>query len=174
MKKLMMAAAIVCAAAFAQAATVNWTVTSVTDKAGEEPGTWAVQAFYTAVGTGSDAIVAAINAGTASSLAFESTTIEPFFGSGSVEAHDVSVSAITDTANKDFYFVVYNNANVADATEYAMVSALDQAYSGMASKYTAGGDFTGASWTAIVVPEPTSGLLLLLGMAGLALRRKQK
>ena len=30
----------------------------------------------------------------------------------------------------------------------------------------------GGSWAA--VPEPTSGILLLLGMAGLALRRKQK
>jgi hypothetical protein len=28
-------------------------------------------------------------------------------------------------------------------------------------------------WQAVAVPEPTSGLLLLLGMAGLALRRKQ-
>jgi hypothetical protein len=32
---------------------------------------------------------------------------------------------------------------------------------------------TSGEWTA-AVPEPTSGLLLLLGVAGLALRRKQK
>ena len=31
---------------------------------------------------------------------------------------------------------------------------------------------TAGAWQS--VPEPTSGLLLLLGMAGLALRRKQK
>ena len=31
-----------------------------------------------------------------------------------------------------------------------------------------------ANWTTAAVPEPTSGLLLLLGVAGLALRRKQK
>jgi hypothetical protein len=30
------------------------------------------------------------------------------------------------------------------------------------------------NYTASAVPEPTSGLLLLLGVAGLALRRKQK
>ena len=30
-----------------------------------------------------------------------------------------------------------------------------------------------ASWSAAAVPEPTSGLLMLLGMAGLALRRKR-
>ena len=34
--------------------------------------------------------------------------------------------------------------------------------------------YAGAGWyTAAAAPEPTSGLLLLLGMAGLALRRKQ-
>ena len=31
-----------------------------------------------------------------------------------------------------------------------------------------------ANWSSADVPEPTSGLLLLLGVAGLALRRKQK
>ena len=37
------------------------------------------------------------------------------------------------------------------------------------------GDTTAAAtaWTAAAVPEPTSGLLLLLGMAGLALKRKR-
>jgi len=30
------------------------------------------------------------------------------------------------------------------------------------------------AWTAATIPEPTSGLLLLLGVAGLALKRKQK
>ena len=29
------------------------------------------------------------------------------------------------------------------------------------------------AWTATAVPEPTSGLLMLLGMAGLALRRRR-
>lgn len=32
---------------------------------------------------------------------------------------------------------------------------------------------TAAGWTATAVPEPTSGLLMLLGMAGLALRRRR-
>lgn len=41
---------------------------------------------------------------------------------------------------------------------------------------TGSGDFSAAGWykvSASAVPEPTSGLLLLLGVAGLALRRKR-
>ena len=33
--------------------------------------------------------------------------------------------------------------------------------------------YGGAGWYAASVPEPTSGLLMLLGMAGLALRRRR-
>ena len=33
--------------------------------------------------------------------------------------------------------------------------------------------YSGAGWYSASVPEPTSGLLLLLGMAGLALKRKR-
>jgi len=33
---------------------------------------------------------------------------------------------------------------------------------------------TFGDWTAATIPEPTSGLLLLIGVAGLTLRRKQK
>ena len=36
-----------------------------------------------------------------------------------------------------------------------------------------GGGSTATAWSTAAVPEPTSGLLLLLGMAGLALKRKR-
>ena len=38
---------------------------------------------------------------------------------------------------------------------------------------TANASYSGAGWYTASVPEPTSGLLLLLGMAGLALKRKR-
>ena len=174
MKKLMIAAAIVCAAAFSQAATVNWNATGIGDFS--TPTGWATMAFYTGVGDGSAAIVAAINNGTASSLAFDQQPTEFGFTGPTVYAHDATAAGITDTSKHyDFYVVVFNNESAAAADQYAMVADLDKEYSGMSYNYTVNADFTGATWNDIGVdtPEPTSGLLLLIGVAGLALKRKR-
>ena len=163
----------VCAAAIAQAATVSWGVSNVKDSSGAAPTAgWAVMAFYTEVGAGSDAIVSAIGSKTAGSIAFDASSLVISMSKGKVNAHDAEAAGITDTTkNYDFYFVVFNNSDAAAATEYAIVSAPNKAYSGMDAKFTASGNFSGAAWQS--VPEPTSGLLMLLGMAGLALRRRR-
>ena len=175
MKKLLIAAAIACTAAFAQAAAVNWSISSVKDSSGAAPTEgWVVMAFYTEVDAGSAAIESAIAAGTAGTLAFESTTLAVSMKKGKVDSHDAAVAGITDTTkNYDFYFVVFNNSNVASATEYAIVSDLNKEYSGLDGKFTASGNFSGVTWQPAAVPEPTSGLLMLLGVAGLALRRRR-
>ena len=178
MKKLIIAAAMVCAAAFSQAATVNWSISNVKASGGASPTVgWAVMAFYTEVGAGSSAIEAAIASKTADTVAFESTTLAVTLSKGKVTAHDATATSLTDTSkNYDFYFVVFNNADATKATSYAMTSALNQEYSSLDGKYAVGGNFSGATWSDVpapVIPEPTTGLLLLLGVAGLALRRKR-
>ena len=176
MKKLLVAAAIVCAAAIAQAATVNWGVSGVKADGGAAPTSgWAVMAFYTEVGAGSAAIESAIKAGTAGTLAFETTTLVNSFGTGKVNAHDANATGITDTSKSyDFYFVVFDNADAAKADNYAMVSDLNKSYSGMDAKFKGSGTFASTTpWQTASVPEPTSGLLMLLGVAGLALRRRR-
>ena len=73
------------------------------------------------------------------------------------------------------YFVVFNSDSTETAT-YAYVSATDVATTGGAGQ-AAAFDLLGTSsaiadnWTA--VPEPTSGLLLVVGGALLALRRRR-
>lgn len=175
MKKILIAAAIICTVVISQAATVNWTISNVKNSAGAAPTAgWAVLAFYTEVGAGSTAIENAIKSKTAASSAFDTGSLTVSMSKGKVAAHDANVTSIADTSkNYDFYFVVFNNADAAKATEYAMVSDLNKEYSGMASKFTAAGNFSGATWQTASVPEPTSGLLMLLGVAGLALRRRR-
>lgn len=176
MKKLLIAAAIVCAAVIVQAATVNWTISGVKAEGNTSPTAgWAVMAFYTEVGAGSAAIESAIQSKTAESLAFEATTLAVTLSKGKVNAHDATAAGITDTSKSyDFYFVVFNDADATKATQYAMQSALSQDYSSMAGKYQIASTFSASTpWASTAVPEPTSGLLMLLGMAGLALRRRR-
>ena len=57
---------------------------------------------------------------------------------------------------------------------YTLVSDLDYTVAGMGTTiFGAATGTTATAWSTAAVPEPTSGLLLLIGMAGLALRRKR-
>lgn len=76
------------------------------------------------------------------------------------------------------YLVVLNASTSAEAT-LAYVSGIETATTGAAGQTgvfyfeNLGDTAQASSWTAVNVPEPTSGLLLLLGVAGLALKRKR-
>ncbi|MBQ8125629.1 MAG: PEP-CTERM sorting domain-containing protein [Kiritimatiellae bacterium] len=81
----------------------------------------------------------------------------------------------TDAPQTAYGLVLYVDTTTAAA--YDGVDAFVKSYVGTATwKNTTGAGLTNlaatqSTWTA--VPEPTSGLLMLLGMAGLALRRKR-
>ena len=83
---------------------------------------------------------------------------------------------------KDFYAVIFNNESIDSATDYKIVGAFTANVPG-AGMVMFANDITGlttSGWSSISgggssdAPEPTSGLLLLVGGAMLALRRKQK
>lgn len=97
-----------------------------------------------------------------------------------------SSDLVSTAAGQDYTLILIAKDNVSalkDGDTYKMVvangtSAITAVPGAGETTYfadfTNGTQYASGSWTsATVVPEPTSGLLLLLGMAGLALKRKR-
>ena len=184
MKKLMIAAVAVAFAACAQAASFSWK-TSMSDKV-YQPGTTTLLASATAYLFDASTV-------TQASLvtAFANNTLD--LTTGNISSQAISSGAIANTvfedgtAAGDTLSAYFATIVTIDSTDYLFISDAVAA-AGQVGKTTpmqfnakdasqaaaldATAGYSGAGWYA--VPEPTSGLLLLLGMAGLALRRKQK
>lgn len=183
MKKIMVSAAIVCAAMMAQAAQVDWSFEvddvmgsyEISDNAtyfmiagGETVGA-DLASLLTTEGKGADAFTAALagykyNTGKISSGAAQGR----IYG---LESEDYAAIFIFNdgvVAESTFAYNVYD----ASGNIYTPPTASEvlQAY---ASDF--GDSDYAASWGtgAVAVPEPTSGLLMLVGLAGLALRRRR-
>ena len=178
MKKLMIAAAIVCAAVVGQAAMVNWDVDWVYSK-------------YDAVNTYDDGssvnywIVNMLSATDISGLSVDSTGAlvnkdgYALVGSGSYEATG-NGTAVGEIANGNYLAMVIYDANnglygVSDANAVSGIIAEPPTAGSLAVAFQNDSGVEGymIANTPTAVPEPTSGLLLLLGMAGLALKRKR-
>ena len=189
MKKLMIAAAIVCVAAFAQAASVNWggAVCDPADPTGNTPTdpTYKAYLLYSATEMATIAtkldktgIGAAANNGGSVVATWDLTDdAANYMFASTFEREDAKGGVngwyqllLVDEAGKRFgaaneTFVVEKITDITSSGE------IFYNYDGTRGFDVFVGD-TGWSGTVGAVPEPTSGLLLLLGVAGLALRRR--
>ena len=183
MKKLMIALTAVAIGFAANAASFTWKATSgyLYDGADTPAKITAGSAYllFTSALTQSDLVTAfAADAATAAStVASKSVSTGTIGDNARIALTEFTTDVTTD---QTAYFVVFNGDNMyvsatADAG-YAAVGTSDILFGSMSSssklKFDVADGYSAAGWYS-AVPEPTSGLLLLLGMAGLALKRKR-
>ena len=190
MKKLTIMIGVVASAICVNAASINWTISNVysasdttTKCAGYSAYLFVTENTSNVSGitlTTLEAVTTALTANdmtTVTSLASanqalngsftsQPTGISSDFSSGSVSAFAVIFDA-ADAASASNYYLV--NAGATKSVSFtSSTGAKNLAFGSQATATQAAG-----AWTAVAVPEPTSGLLMLLGMAGLALRRRR-
>ena len=189
MKKLTITCASVLMAVAVQAASINWTITNVyspsdatTKVAAGEMSAWlfvtanttdvsgipvttlaAVQAVLDSKDLSGLSTLAAVHGNNVAAGNFSGATGLDGFSSGSLSAFAVVIDSTELASAKNYYLV---NAGAEKSVSFTSATGFKAlAFGSQATATQAAG-----AWTA--VPEPTSGLLLLLGMAGLALKRK--
>ena len=182
MKKLMIFAACAMIAAVTNAASVGWTLATGSG------ATYANDAyqFFVIGQNGADSIAtitALLDAGTAvDSYAFGNGTIGST-GTGMIAATTAGQPTL-DAGTYESFFVLFDSASpTAGTSKYVVISGASTLTKTIGSTTAtvafASGNVSStladaSNWSSYgAVPEPTSGLLVLLGMAGLALKRKR-
>lgn len=166
MKKLIIAAAIACVAAVTHASAVNWGLSSPVDATTYASATAYLVCVDNLAKPSLTAETAAAwykdNGASIAGKAFRSATVTD----GAVLASESIDEAI---GRKNYWLVI-----VADDEKNFAVSTTTKALNITTSALTVNAQWIGGSqMTSFSVPEPTSGLMLLLGIAGLALKRKR-
>ena len=184
MKKLLVFAACAMLAVVTQAAQVGWSLAGASNYANDAYQLFVIgQNGATSIAT----ITALLDAGSdTSSYAFGSGTIN---SSGSATVGATASGKTLDAGTYTSFFVVFDSASPSSGSaNYAVVSGAANLTKTIAAT-AATVSFTGGNQSSVLnnpdnwksfgpgggaIPEPTSGLLLLVGAGMLALRRKQK
>ena len=182
MKKLMILLVAGILAVGANAASINWTATKgYLYDGGDSTKVTSGTAYLVLASYSQGDLVsafAAANGDAATTLASITTLGTGAIGDNARIAEGTGTTTSTDSITA--YFVVFNDDKMyISGTASSEYDGLQQehtiGFTSMTSSskltFQASDGYSAAGWYA--VPEPTSGLLMLLGMAGLALRRKR-
>lgn len=185
MKKLMIAAFAVAFAAVAQAASVSWSCTLVKDGTSDlatKPNNSGIAylmlasdvADFTALaGQGLDKVNEALSA----ALTHYTPTTAGNYGHASMTNSELKLSDSTQYGNA--YLVIFNTTEVTEESSFfisktaELITLTGDNDSGLTFGSQATNSKAADNWHAVAVPEPTSGLMMLLGLGALALRRRR-
>ena len=183
MKKLTIAAVIVCAAAISQAASVGWTNMGLAAYNGDKYQMFVIGqkgvadvATITALldqGTSVDSYsIGGGNVANGFANVMAGPTSPQIDAQGTYTAFMVLFDAATPKAGESKYAVLENGLNGTGYTQTIGASTASITFAGgnAASMISAS---TWKSYGSSAAPEPTSAMLMLLGVAGLALKRKR-
>lgn len=188
MKKLIIMLAVVGAAVMAQAGAVRWSAAMVQSSGTAYVGGTTQYSAYLYIvsdsvtldkvtaNLGSGKVSDAVAASAAKGVATATSTATPVMNFTSNPSYGSYVSTTVSA-----FMVIFDAADATDASNYLVAKAHGTGDAVLTKTFGTTGDQTfgwatqaaNTAWKTTAVPEPTSGLLLLLGMAGLALRRKR-
>lgn len=154
MKKLLVLVAVIVTGFAANAASFKWTAANIYSSDSSTKWTGTVNLY--AVIDGVDTLVDTATASSVGTVANKAFTSDALVGGNSY----------------NFFFVVEDGDKVFTST-YVATAAQATSTSNINFGNMLSQTQNTSNWVSSSVPEPTSGLMLLLGMAGLALRRRR-
>lgn len=196
MKKLLIVAAALVSAVAVHAASVQWTITNVNGPTGAALGTGHAYVFFVQQdsgkadtsawsaleGKGAAELIAAVASANFDYTHSDITAADGVwsYNSTTASAIDQGTIGLAGSTKYSVYAVIFDSETISDDSKFMVTSAASATATygdsaGTTKTFAIGSQATasGTWYSTAAVPEPTSGLLMLLGMAGLALRRRR-